>query len=218
MNRLHKYTGVALLALSVASFLCALFSVNWSVTDLFLTPDQRGRMLLAKEDYNGAAKVFQDPMQRGTALYRNGDFKEAAASFGRDDSGAALYNRSTSLLMSGKYDDAIAGYQKALLLKPNWPEAEENLALARARKEMMAPPDDDAGGTGGEIGADEIVFDDRPKNTSNDQKEIIQGGEQLSDQEMRAMWLRRIQTKPEDFLRAKFSYQYVMEKREGENQ
>jgi len=30
----------------------------------------------------------------------------------------------------------------------------------------------------------------------------------MNDDEMRAVWLRKVQTKPADFLRAKFSYQH----------
>ncbi|MEA2116085.1 MAG: tetratricopeptide repeat protein [Thermodesulfobacteriota bacterium] len=210
MNNLYTYIRAPILVLIISSFMLALFSVNWSLSDLFLTPDQQGRLLMAKDDFTAAAKSFEEPMQRGTALYRSGDFKAAAAAFGRDDSVEALYNRSNSQLMSGKYDAAIAGYEKALSLKPDWLVAEENLALARARKEKMAPPDDDAGGTGGQLEADEIVFDKRAASASSEQTETIQGGDQVSDQEMRAMWLRRVQTKPADFLRAKFSYQYVM--------
>ncbi|MBW2215966.1 MAG: tetratricopeptide repeat protein [Deltaproteobacteria bacterium] len=198
-----------------ASFFYALTSVNWSVKDLFITPDQQGRLLMAKKDFREAAKVFQNPMQRGTALYRNGDFKEAAAAFGQDDSVEAVYNRANALLMQGKYDDAISGYQQALSIKPDWPEAQGNLALARARKEKMKPPEDDAGGTGGMLEADEIVFDKRAAKAPDDQQEQVTGGEQLSDQEMRAMWLRRVQTKPADFLRAKFSYQRAVRQEAG---
>ncbi len=206
------------MVLILSSFMLALFNVNWSLRDLFLTPDQQGRLLMAKDDFKTAAMLFQDPMQRGTALYTNGDFKEAAAAYGRDDSVEALYNRANSLLMAGSYDAAIEGYEKALSIQPEWLEAEENLALARARKERMAPPDDDAGGTGGKLEADEIVFDKRAAQSSNDQKETIEGGELTSDQEMRAMWLRRVQTKPADFLRAKFSYQHVTGRDTGEKE
>ena len=198
-----------------ASFLYALSSVNWSAQDLFISPDQQGRLLMTKKDFSGAAEVFQDPMQRGTALYRNGDFKEAAAAFGQDDSVEAVYNRANGLLMQGKYDDAIFGYQQALSIKPDWLEAQENLALARARKQKMKPPEDDAGGTGGKLGADEIVFDKRAAKAPDEQQEQVAGGEQLSDQEMRAMWLRRVQTKPADFLRAKFSYQSAVKQEPG---
>ena len=103
------------------------------------------------------------------------------------------------------------------LKKSGWIEAEENLGLARARKEKMAPPDDDTGGTEGMLRADEIVFDKRAANTTGDQEESVEGGQQATDQEMRAIWLRRVQTKPADFLRAKFSYQYVVSDEKGED-
>ena len=215
MNNLQRYIRPAIAALIIASFILALSTVNWSLTDLFLTPDQQGKRLMEKQEFAAAAKVFQEPMRQGMALYRNGDFKAAAAAFGRGDSVEAIYNRATAQLMTGQYDAAITGYKKALSLKPGWLEAEENLAVARARKEQMSPPDDDAGGTGGKLEADEIVFDDRAKNASADQQETIEG-QQVSDQDMRAMWLRRVQTKPEDFLRAKFSYQHVMGNATGE--
>ena len=216
MNKLNKYIAAAIVVLIIVSFMFALSRVNWSPGELFLTPDQQGRLLMAKDDFKAAAKVFQEPMQRGTALYRTGDLKAAAAAFGRDDSVEAIYNRSNSQLMAGKYDASIAGYQKALSIKADWPEAEENLALARARKEKMAPSEDDAGGTEGMLGADEIVFDNRAAKGSDDQKEIISGDDPVSDKEMRAMWLRRVQTKPADFLRAKFSYQNAMDQETGE--
>lgn len=216
MNNRQRYIRPAIMMLILLSFVFALSTVNWSLTDLFLTPDQQGRVLMNKQKFKAAAKVFREPMQRGTALYLDGDFKAAAAAFGRDDSLEALYNRSNSQLMLGQYDAAIAGYEKALSLKPDWLEAEENLALTRARKEKMAPPDDDAGGTEGQLEADEIVFDKRAKNASSEQTETVEGGDQASDQEMRAMWLRRVQTKPADFLRAKFSYQYAMGQEAGE--
>ena len=41
----------------------------------------------------------------------------------------------------------------------------------------------------------------------------VAGGDPLSDDQLRALWLRRVQTKPADFLRAKFAYQ--LQEREG---
>lgn len=210
MNISPKYIKISLMVVVAASFIWALFFVNWSFRDLFLTPDQQGSRLMAKKEYKKAAEVFQEPMQRGTALYRDGDFKEAAAAFGQDGSPEAIYNRANALVMLGKYDDAIAGYDKAVSMKPDWKEARDNLNLAKIRKKKMKPPDDDAGGTGGKLGADEIVFDNRASKAPENQTESVEGGEQLSDQELRSLWLRRVQTKPADFLRAKFSYQSAM--------
>jgi len=211
MNNLKKHihwlSPYGILLLITAAFLYALFLVNWSVSDLFITPDQQGRLLMQRNEFKPAAKVFEDPLKRGTAFYRNGDFKEAAAAFGQDDSVEALYNRANALLLMGKYEAAISGYKQVLSLKPDWLAARENLALARARKEKLKPPEDDAGGTGGKLEADEVVFDDRAKKAAAEQQEQVAGGEEISDQEMRALWLRRIETKPADFLRSKFLYQ-----------
>ena len=59
------------------------------------------------------------------------------------------------------------------------------------------------------IGADEIVFD-KKKNSGGQDTEIA-GEQAVSDATVQAMWLRRVQTKPADFLKAKFAYQNAMQ-------
>ena len=60
--------------------------------------------------------------------------------------------------------------------------------------------------TGGMLGADGIVFSDT-KDPTSDQTEQTEGGTPMNDEELRAIWLRQVATKPGDFLRAKFAYQ-----------
>jgi Ca-activated chloride channel family protein len=61
---------------------------------------------------------------------------------------------------------------------------------------------------------DEIVFDDRPQQSGDSQEvEFVTGG-QMSDEQLQALWLRRVQTKPADFLRTKFAYQLSRRQRE----
>ncbi len=40
----------------------------------------------------------------------------------------------------------------------------------------------------------------------------------MSDEELRAIWLRQVQTKPADFLAAKFAYQQAMRQESGVEQ
>jgi Ca-activated chloride channel family protein len=182
-------------------------SAGGSFANLWLTPDQQGARLLARQHYAEAAKHFHDPLWQGTALYRDGQFKEAAAAFARVDSPEAAFDRGNALLMHGKYGDAIASSDRALQRRPDWREAKANRDLAEARRQMLQPPKDDAGGTGGQLQADEIVFDDRPQQSEDSKEvEVVTGG-QMSDEQLQALWLRRVQTKPADFLRAKFAYQ-----------
>jgi Ca-activated chloride channel family protein len=173
----------------------------------WLTPDQQGQRLFEQGNYLEAAERFEDPERRGMAFYRGGDFERAAGVFGRVGTAEAAFNRGNSLVMLGRYDAAIDSYERALELRPDWSPAQENLALAVARKQRLAPPESDAGGTGGMLEADEIVFDDSGRVNRSGTETVTAGGETLSEDEMRAVWLRRVQNDPADFLRARFAWQ-----------
>ena len=179
-----------------------------SFSALWRSPDRQGQLLMDQQNYLEAAEVFTDPMQQGNALFKAGEFKEALAVFNTIVTTDGKYNRGNCQMMLGKYDAAIELYDAVLTERPSWQPATTNREIALARKAALAPPTDDAGGTGGELGADEIVFDDRAKNSKSEEIVETDNGEPLSDDEMRALWLRKVQTKPADFLRAKFSYQY----------
>jgi Ca-activated chloride channel family protein len=211
---IQSSTLLSVLLLKILAVLLLVSACAWawksaggSFANLWLTPDQQGARLLARQRYAEAAKHFHDPLWQGTAFYRDGQFKEAAAAFARVDSPEAAFDRGNALLMHGKYSDAIASYDRALQRRPDWREAEANRDLAEARRQMLEPPKDDAGGTGGQLKPDEMAFDDRPQRSENSKEvEVVTGG-QMSDEQLQALWLRRVQTKPADFLRAKFAYQ-----------
>jgi Ca-activated chloride channel family protein len=170
---------------------------------------------MGQGQYAEAARRFRDPPWQGVALYRAGQFKEAAAALARADTPESEFNRGNALLMLGKYTEAIASYDRALQFRPAWPEATANRALAEARRKQLAPSEDDTGGTGGQVEADEYVFDDRPRQSGNTQEIEVVAGESLSNEQVQALWLRRVQTRPADFLRAKFAFQYSRQRQEG---
>lgn len=196
--------------------------ISWSVTVLALgialatgkahlrRPDQRAHALYSKKEYEAAADVFQDPFWRAIALYRDGAFKEAAGIFAGFDSAEGLYNQGNALLFLGKYEEAAKAYNRALDQKPGWKEPKINQEIALARAKLL----EFEGGnmSGGKIGADDYVINNNPDNSSPspDEEEVIEGTTPMSDAELRAVWLRRVQTNPADFLRSKFAYQQQM--------
>lgn len=184
--------------------LAIIATLTW--TGLWFTVDQQGRRHFARGEFAEAAKIFRDPLWQGTAFYRAGEFEKSARAYARSNTAEAHYNQGTAWLMHGKYQDAIASYDRALAQRPDWPEAAENRALATARLKMTTLTGSDMGDQ--KIGANKIVFD---KNAENEGAETeIAGGKALNDQEMQALWLRRVQTRPADFLKAKFQYQQAM--------
>ena len=183
-------------------------SLNPLSPSFWFTPDQQGDRLMRRNVYTEAAKRYRDPLRIGTALYRDGEFKEAAQAFGRLKSPEGLFNRGNALVMQGKYAEAVEAYETALAARPDWREAEMNREIARLRAETLKKEGGDM--TGGMLAADEIVFTSG-KNDSAGQEETVEGGDPISDMELQALWLRRIQTKPADFLKAKFAYQVSQE-------
>ena len=175
--------------------------ITWS--GLWLTPDQEGWRHFQRGEFTEAAKAFRDPMWQGTAWYRAAEFEKAAQAFARRDTAEAYFNQGNAWLMRGKYDTAITCYDQALEKRPGWEAAAENRALATARLKMTEATGGDMGDQ--KIGADKIVFDKKARNEGQDTE--VAGGKALTDPEMQALWLRRVHTRPADFLKAKFSYQ-----------
>lgn len=180
---------------------------NWQLATIFLTPDQAGYYYYQKGNHEKAAELFTDPMWKGIAIYKKGEFKEAASLFAGYDTAEASFNQGNALVMEGKYEDAVKRYEHALELKPGWEDAVVNRDIAVARAEMLKKEGGDM--TGGQLGADEITFDEG-KAPSSSGEEQTEGGQDLGEEERRAIWLRQVQTKPADFLRAKFAYQNTM--------
>jgi Ca-activated chloride channel family protein len=180
----------------------------WS---LWFTPDQQGQRLMNRGEFQAAAETFRDPMRQGVAWFRAGEFEKAEQSFARLGTADAEFNRGNCLIMRGKYDQAVERFNRALELNPELEAARINRNIAIARAKLVEKKGGDMGQQ--EIGADEIVFDKNKKSGGQDTE--TEGSQPLSDSEMQALWLRRVQTKPADFLKAKFAYQLSAGEQEG---
>ena len=67
---------------------------------------------------------------------------------------------------------------------------------------------EDAGGTGGKLGADKVVFDKRGAQGKGEMSaQQLQAEKGLTDAQLQEMWMRRVQTTPGDFLKYKFAFQ-----------
>jgi len=186
-------------------------SISWSY--LWFTPDQQGQRLLDREKFRAAAEAFRDPMWQGVAWFRAGEFEQAERTFARVATPEAEFNRGNCLVMQGKYEAAIDRYDRALELRPDMKDARVNREIAIARAKSVARKGGDMGDQ--KLGADEITFD--KTNNAEGQETEMTGKQPLSDAQMQAMWLRRVQTKPAEFLKSKFAYQFAIDSEPGSN-
>ena len=67
------------------------------------------------------------------------------------------------------------------------------------------------------LGADDTIISNEPQGPSpeGDQEETVEAAP-LSDAELRAVWLRQVQTNPADFLKSKFTHQAKQQAQEVE--
>ncbi|VAW74581.1 Aerotolerance protein BatB / Aerotolerance protein BatC [hydrothermal vent metagenome] len=87
-------------------------AADWQ--DLWLRPDQQAAKALTEKDYARASEVAKDPLQRGSAEYKRGNYTQALEDFSRANSPTANYNRGNALAKLGRYEDAITAYDAAL--------------------------------------------------------------------------------------------------------
>ena len=204
-----KVQLAGLILLVAGSGLYCLSQKNCSL----LTPDQQGYYLFKQQQYETAATRFADPMWRGIALFRQGDFEQAASLFAGYDTANAAFAQGNALVMQGKYEAAVDRYARALQLQPGWEDASINHEIAQARAEALKREGGDM--TGGKIGADEIIFE-QGKASPSAGDEQVEAGQEAGSVEQQAIWLRQVQTRPADFLRAKFAHQYATQNARGE--
>jgi len=205
MNLHFSSARFGIAALVLGTLVASAWSLASGVFSL-LTPDQRAYRLYEQARFEEAAEQFADPLWKGIALFKQGEFERSAAVFAAYDTAESAFNHGNALVMQGKYEGAAVRYGRALELDPEWEDASINREIALARAAMLKREGGDM--TGGMLGADDIVFSEgkSPATAGNEQVVVAQ---EMSDAELRAVWLRQVQTKPADFLQAKFAYQYA---------
>lgn len=177
-------------------------AAGWRFLDLWLAPDQQGRLAYERGDYVTASERFADPMWKGVALYRAGRYSDAIDAFARLDTAESYYNGGNALARLGKFPEAAASYREALKRRPDWPQAKANLALVEAlipKNKKKEDEDEEAP----DEKPDEIKFDDKGKEGKLGRVDLRK--------QTAEMWMRNIQTTPAQLLQRKFAIQAQQE-------
>jgi len=101
-------------------------ALDWD--DLWLRPDQQAARSLQSGAPAEAAQLAEDPALRGTGAYRANDYAQALEAFAAADGPDSDYNQGNSLARLGRYEEAIAAYDRALAAQPDMEDAAYNKA------------------------------------------------------------------------------------------
>ena len=188
-------------------------------TDLWLTGDQQGRVLMQLGRYPQAAARFTDPMWKGMAYYYGEEFMLAAEYFSRRDSDTALFNEANARAQGRDYVRAVNRYDRLLARDPNYPGAIQNRARVQDiideinRLSESQQQEAGVGSEDKELGSDDALPAQGADELSWEKAEIKQlTAEQiLQDSATSDMWLRSVQQDPSNFLAIKFAMQLQSE-------
>lgn len=184
-------------------------------TDLWLTGDQQGRLLMQIGNYPDAAQRFTDPMWKAMAYYYTEDFMLAAEYFSRSDSDAALFNEANARAHARDYVRAIDRYDRLLARNPDYPGATNNRARVQSIVNEINRVSESQQHEWGVSGEDKTLdsTDAIPAEGADDISWQQAGIKQLTAEEIlqdpatREMWLRGVQPDPASFLAIKFGMQ-----------
>lgn len=114
-------------------------ALEWS--DVWRTQDQQGQQALQEGNAELAAEAFKNPQWKASALYRAGDYANAATYFAQGDTAQDFYNLGNALSKAGQLEKGIEAYDEALKRQPDFPQAEENRDLVRKLLEQQKNQD-----------------------------------------------------------------------------
>ncbi len=193
-------------------------ALQW-FTDLWLSGDQQGRLLLQVGEYRAAAARFEEPMWKGLGYYYAEDFMLAAEYFSRSDSDDALFNEANARAHGRDYVRAVNRYDRLLSRNPDYPGARQNRQrvqelideINRLSESQQAEPG--VSGEDKELGTDDAIPAEGAEELSWEQAKTVKlTAEQiLEDPATGEMWLRSVQQDPSNFLAIKFGMQLQRE-------
>ncbi|MBF7073270.1 VWA domain-containing protein [Glaciecola sp. MH2013] len=100
-------------------------SASW-YSRIFKNANQKGLQFFEEKNYRKAATEFEDPMWKGSALYKNQDYEAALQEFEKVPGAESLYNQGNTLAQLGKLQEAIDKYDAALTLHAGHANAIKN--------------------------------------------------------------------------------------------
>ncbi len=186
--------GVLTLTLAIG---CAAISYPHNVSaGWWATPDQEAQRYFNNGDFPAAAEKFENDAWRSSAQYRANSYEEAAAGIAEDAHAEEQYNKGNALARLGRFEEAIAAYDKTLSEVSEHEDALHNKQLIedllkQQREEQQgqqSDSSDDSEGDGesaedsGQKSDDQAEGKESDKDAKNDSETSAQSNNDPSEQ------------------------------------
>jgi len=100
------------------------YSMQWD--DLWQRSDQQASESFQQGKHLKAAEKFEDPLWKGSAYYKAGEYQQAIEAFKQENSTEAKYNLGNSYAKLQQFEQAIKSYDEVLTQNPNHQDALKN--------------------------------------------------------------------------------------------
>ncbi|ORU92816.1 MAG: hypothetical protein A6F72_05690 [Cycloclasticus sp. symbiont of Poecilosclerida sp. N] len=139
------------------------YALEWK--DLWHTQNQQAAQAFKQDNFQQAAKQYDNPLWKATAQYKAGQFEQSIETLHDDKSANGLYNKGNALAQTGKLPEALNAYKESLAIKPDDEDARYNKEQVEKAIEKQKQQQKDQ------------------KNSDSDQSEKDQSKQQDSEQQ-----------------------------------
>ncbi|MEZ4819335.1 MAG: VWA domain-containing protein [Bdellovibrionota bacterium] len=122
--RKNIFSVLAVFLMATFFHVDASYALTWD--DLWKTKDQQASQMMQNNQFEQAAKAFQDKRWKQAAHYKAKKYQEAIDSMDVPTSSDDWYNRGNILAKMGQIDPAIQAYEQSLQLEPHNSDAAYN--------------------------------------------------------------------------------------------
>ncbi len=207
---------------------------NMSFKDLWFTKDYQAQQLYEQGDFKNAAELFTDPIRKGVAYYKEGNYDKAIKAFSQDTTAKGAYNLGLAYYKNGDYAAAELAFGMAVEINPEMGDARTNQLLMQnivAGTDEVKPEDakesepseqaqnienkdpEDLGGGGQEATKEDMEKERKEETTNTDIRkgkeldEVPDNFESGKQDESQKILMRKVDDDPALFLKRKFAHQ-----------
>jgi len=205
-----------------------------SIKNLWLTQDYQAQKQYDKGQYSQAAELFTDPLRRGVAYFKVGNYEEAIEAFEMDTTANGAYNLGLAYYKNGDLAAAELAFGKAVELNPDLKDAQENQSMLQnmiAGTDEVDPEEaqeansegpqknienkdmEDLGGGGQEATEEDMEKERKEETVTTDMRkgkeldEVPDDFEAGSQDNSQKVLMRKVDDDPALFLKRKFAFQ-----------